>query len=86
MFWGAAGPLGCFAIAGAGPVCEYTDALGWSNHACGGHGARTYDCDHCCGGTLQPCLSNAGATCEAQLAFCSARPLIPSSDCTYCCF
>lgn len=65
---------------GGGAICEHG-----GNGACGGVGARTRDCDHCCGGSLPTCGEAAGTTCETQLRRCAGHELRASSDCTFCC-
>src|SRR5262249_21148046 len=45
-----------------GALCEHS-----GNGACGGIGARTIDCDSCCGGSLPTCGGAGGNTCERTL-------------------
>jgi Trypsin len=66
-----------------GTRCEFN-----GNHACGGVGVYSPDCDVCCGGALtepRSCGELGGTTCEFNGNNACGGLGAPSSDCDFCC-
>lgn len=69
----------CGAIGGG--ICE-----AGGNGACNGLGPATYDCDHCCGGSVNTpsCGGSGGTVCDVGGGQCNGQGTV-TYDCDRCC-